>query len=350
MGKTIILKLLFIGLATTIVRIIGQLSIPAGEQTVLAPSVFAQNGTMPLAFTVYGIFAYSLIASLFLLIRDRLSGNRILQGLKYGFSCCVVWIVYLLEPLPHVAVIDRITYPVADSLALIVMGLLLGWLFGNPAQRTDKAKLPFPILPVLIITACFFAGRMIQYLILGIYSSFDAKSLETVLWCMLTGIALSCVMAWLNRYVDSNGRIKRAFILGGLLFGVDLALFNFFMPLVFAADIPDLILRTFIDILAVTVGCLAFPNKHNVGELYGKTSAQVILRWNVQQGVIVIPKSVHKERMEENLAIWDFNLDHEEMEKITALDKGCPSMLDTRKISEVKRVYDYLNNPVLTSL
>ena len=81
-----------------------------------------------------------------------------------------------------------------------------------------------------------------------------------------------------------------------------------------------------------------------------KTPAQVILRWNVQQGVIVIPKSVHKERMEENLDIWDFALDGEEMEQIAALDKGCPSMLDTQKISEVKRVYDYLNNPVLTSL
>ena len=115
-----ILKIFLVGLATTIVRIIGQLSIPAGEQTVLAPSVFAQNGTMPLAFTVYGIFAYSLIASLFLIIRNRLSGNRVLQGLKYGLSCCIVWIVYLLEPLPHVAGIDRITYPVADSLAMIV--------------------------------------------------------------------------------------------------------------------------------------------------------------------------------------------------------------------------------------
>ena len=38
------------------------------------------------------------------------------------------------------------------------------------------------------------------------------------------------------------------------------------------------------------------------------------------------------------------------MKKITALDQGVPSMLDTRKVSEVKRVYDYLNNPVLTSL
>ncbi len=52
MNRTVknILKILLIGLATTIVRIIGQLSIPAGEQTVLAPSVFAQNGTMPLVF------------------------------------------------------------------------------------------------------------------------------------------------------------------------------------------------------------------------------------------------------------------------------------------------------------
>lgn len=258
-----ILKILFVGLATTIVRIIGQLSIPAGEQTVLSPSVFAQNGTMPLAFTVYGIFAYALIASLFLLIRNRLGGNRILQGLKYGLSCCVVWIVYLLEPLPHVAPLDQITYPIADSLALVVMGLLLGWLFGNPAQQTDKVKLPFPILPVLTVAACFFAGRMIQYLIFGIYSSFSEKLLETVLWCLLTGAAVACVVAWLNLYIRSGNRIKQALILGGLLFGVDLLLFNFFMPLVFAADTPDLILRTFIDILAVTAGCLAFPNQRN---------------------------------------------------------------------------------------
>ncbi len=75
---------------------------------------------------------------------------------------------------------------------------------------------------------------------------------------------------------------------------------------------------------------------------YGKKSAQIILRWNVQQGVIVISKSIHKERM--------FSLGEEDMAKIAALDKGCPSMLDTRKISEIRRVYDYLDNPVLTSL
>lgn len=182
-----ILKILLIGLVTTIVRIIGQLSIPAGEQAVLAPSVFARNGTMPLAFTIYGIFAYSLIASLFLLIQSRLGGNRILQGLKYGLSCCAVWIVYLLEPLPHVATIDRITYPVADSLALIVMGLLLGQLFGTSKCSAGWQKTAIPILPALTVTACFFAGRMIQYLIFtkktkDAYGTYQKGNFTKTLW------------------------------------------------------------------------------------------------------------------------------------------------------------------------
>lgn len=92
------------------------------------------------------------------------------------------------------------------------------------------------------------------------------------------------------------------------------------------------------------------PILKEIAEKYDKTVAQIILRWNVQQGVIVIPKSVHRERMRENLDIWNFKIEDDDMERIGSLDKNCPSMLDTRKVSEVKRVYDYLNNPVLTSL
>lgn len=97
-------------------------------------------------------------------------------------------------------------------------------------------------------------------------------------------------------------------------------------------------------------GMFTEPVLLEIARKYGKTPAQVILRWNVQQGVVVIPKSVHRARMEENLQIWDFALSGEDMEQIAALDKGCPSMLDTRKVSEVRRVYDYLHHPVLTSL
>ena len=59
-----------------------------------------------------------------------------------------------------------------------------------------------------------------------------------------------------------------------------------------------------------------------IGDKYKKSAAQVALRWNVQRGVVVIPKSVHKDRMEQNIDIWDFSLTSEEMEQIAALDAG----------------------------
>lgn len=97
-------------------------------------------------------------------------------------------------------------------------------------------------------------------------------------------------------------------------------------------------------------GMFTEPVLMGIAAKHNKTAAQVILRWNLQRNVIVIPKSVHRKRMEENLAVWDFALDEEDMEKIAKLDKGCPSMLDPEEPSEIRRVYDYINNPVLTSL
>ncbi len=57
-----------------------------------------------------------------------------------------------------------------------------------------------------------------------------------------------------------------------------------------------------------------------IGEKYGKTTAQVMLRWHLQRGVIIIPKSVHKERMEENFNVFDFTLSDEDMKSIADMD------------------------------
>ena len=97
-------------------------------------------------------------------------------------------------------------------------------------------------------------------------------------------------------------------------------------------------------------GMFTNPVLTSIAEAHHKTTAQVILRWNIQRGIIIIPKSVHKKRMEQNLDIWDFELTAEEMNAIRALDLARPQMLDTRNVKEVRRVYDYLNNPVVTSL
>lgn len=69
-------------------------------------------------------------------------------------------------------------------------------------------------------------------------------------------------------------------------------------------------------------GIFTHPVLTKVGEKYGKSAAQVALRWNVQRGVTVIPKSVHKDRMEQNMDIWDFKLSDEDMAEIAKLDLG----------------------------
>ena len=69
-------------------------------------------------------------------------------------------------------------------------------------------------------------------------------------------------------------------------------------------------------------GIFTHPMLTAIGQKYGKSAAQVALRWNVQRGVTVIPKSIHKERMEQNIDIWDFQLSDEDMAEIAKLDIG----------------------------
>ena len=75
-------------------------------------------------------------------------------------------------------------------------------------------------------------------------------------------------------------------------------------------------------------GNFTHPVLTRIGAKYGKTAAQTALRWNAQRGVVVIPKSTHKERMEENLDIWDFTLSAEDMEEIGKLDLGHSEIID----------------------
>ena len=69
-------------------------------------------------------------------------------------------------------------------------------------------------------------------------------------------------------------------------------------------------------------GIFTHPVLTEIGAKYGKSAAQVALRWNVQRGVVVIPKSTHRNRMEQNFDIWNFSLTDEEMPAIAPLDIG----------------------------
>lgn len=87
-------------------------------------------------------------------------------------------------------------------------------------------------------------------------------------------------------------------------------------------------------------GIFTHPVLTEIGQAHGKTAAQVALRWNIQRGVVVIPKTVHKERMEQNMDIWDFALTRDEMEKIDALDLGHSSIVDHNNPDFIKMLHN----------
>ena len=86
-------------------------------------------------------------------------------------------------------------------------------------------------------------------------------------------------------------------------------------------------------------GIFTHPVLTEIGKQYGKTAAQVALRWNVQRGVVVIPKSIHKNRMEQNIDIWDFRLSEEDMAQIAKLDLDHSEIVDHSDPGFVKMLH-----------
>ena len=92
-------------------------------------------------------------------------------------------------------------------------------------------------------------------------------------------------------------------------------------------------------------GIFTHPVLSAIGQKYGKSAAQVALRWNVQRGVVVIPKSVHKDRMEQNMDIWDFALTDEDMAEIAKLDIGHSEIVDHSSPAFVKMLHGLKLHP-----
>lgn len=87
-------------------------------------------------------------------------------------------------------------------------------------------------------------------------------------------------------------------------------------------------------------GIFTNPILTQIGEKYSKSAAQVVLRWNVQRGVVVIPKSVHRSRMEQNFDIWDFKLTGDEMKSISSLDLGHSEIVNHYDPAFVKMLHN----------
>lgn len=83
-------------------------------------------------------------------------------------------------------------------------------------------------------------------------------------------------------------------------------------------------------------GLFSNPVLQSIADKHGKSIAQVVLRWLTDRGIVAIPKSVRKERMAENFAIFDFDLDADDLKAIAALDQAQSSFFDHRDAAMVK--------------
>lgn len=87
-------------------------------------------------------------------------------------------------------------------------------------------------------------------------------------------------------------------------------------------------------------GIFTHPVLTEIGKQYGKTPAQVVLRWLRQEGVVAIPKSVHAERIAQNFDVDDFTLSSADMVQISGLDMGKPLILNVPSLNEVYRLHN----------
>ncbi|MDR3214940.1 MAG: hypothetical protein LBT75_01510 [Bacilli bacterium] len=206
---------------------------------------------------IYGIIVYSIITGLFLLIQNGFKGNKLSKGIKYGLLLSIIWMVYLLEPLPHAKsfLSDNFAYIIADGLSLLILGILASYLLFD-TNKTIKKDISFKLndyFIIIFISIIFVLGRLVLYNFLDIYSCFESNTVITMLWCILVGIVVTTVILILIK----KSNLKR----GLLIFIINLVLFNGFMVLFFdMSHLPlgwyDLLFRTLIDIISISLGMI----------------------------------------------------------------------------------------------
>jgi hypothetical protein len=174
----------------------------------------------------------------------------------------------MFEQLPHGTslLLDNVMYALVDALALLVMGLLIGLLLAGknnvPENAQRKASSGSKVssaktaawIPVTALA--FVLGRLLQYNVFNTYSSFEAKPVITMLWCIGAGTVSAGVTIWLRNRAADTGKFRHPLAIACLLFALNLAFFNFFMPLVLDVSVLDLLTRTGVDIAAISLGLL----------------------------------------------------------------------------------------------
>jgi hypothetical protein len=221
------------------------------------PSIIARAGLLPLAFTVFGIITYGLLALVFVMIQEQIPGTKQTKGCLFGALFAVMWALYLLEPLPGnsgLSLFEFLAYPLADGVSLLFIGVLLGRFLASNTEKSNHTGIRSIIMALIVIVLTFLTARYLYYNVFHIYSFFAKKPLETMVWATSTGIWIGIMYLSLNPGMPVRQPILRGSYFGIIIFGIDLTLFNLFLPMVFEASVIEFLVRSAMDIIPVTIG------------------------------------------------------------------------------------------------
>lgn len=250
------MKIVGISLIAIILRSLLQFLIPAGNQTILEQSEFVKNGTLPMVFMLYGLIAFIALTLIFIEIQKGMGGKKQIKGLKIGLLYSLIWTAFLIEPLPHGSFIDLFSYPLADGIVLIFLGLMTGIFLSESSPNKQYHPSSNTKFNIVIFTLLFTAGRLILYNYFHIYSMFIENQAKTLFWVIFTGVVIGFMFDYLDSTISITAPVRRSLLFGGIYFGINLFLFNFFLPLVLKVSLVDLITRTSMDTIIVVFACL----------------------------------------------------------------------------------------------
>ncbi len=254
------LKLFCVAFLATMFRVIIQLFIPSTSQAYFPPSIIVNAGLLPLVFTVYAFFGYSLLGIVFVLIQRRLPFNKLVKGLVFGGLFALMWVAYLFEPLPSASgsVVDLLSYPLADGSGLVCLGLLLGLFLASKEKQPHAIGINRKTAVIVVFPLVFVVIRVLGYLFLPILSSFITSPLQTLIWAAITGLSIGLMYSVLSMGIEAKSPFAKAALFAVVVFGIDLFFFNFFIPLVFEISLLDIFLRGLIDVLSVLIGAFIY--------------------------------------------------------------------------------------------
>ncbi|PJI09083.1 MULTISPECIES: hypothetical protein [Clostridium] len=250
MRKKQFFKILLISFVAIMLRGILQGIIPT-EKSYFEPSMLAKKGIVLPVLIIYGTVVYMAISYTFVFAQKGMSGKKLIRGIKFGSLFALMWIVYLLEPMPSNSVMDMIYYPVIDGVTLVILGTFLGKFVVQETSYTKNSSNKISILRIMIITLVFTIGRIIEYKVFNV----NYSQTSTFVWNVAAGSSIGFIFECLKPALANKSKIMMSIIFGTVIFGVNLIFFNFFMLVIVKVNVLNLILTTVLDIVFITIGC-----------------------------------------------------------------------------------------------